>query len=337
MAIPQPPSRLAAPVALLVFAGCADATSPASAPTPSAIAVSRDRLGAHVRTLAHDSMCGRLVGTVYERQAAAYIADQFADAGLTAAGTEGYLQTVLAGPLPREAPAATAECAADPEALSQNVIGALAGHGTLAGQWVVVGAHYDHLGWDTSQGSAEVFNGADDNASGTATVMEVARALAEWMAAHPEAAASYRSVMFHAYGAEEIGLFGSRHYATAPTVPADSIYAVVNLDMVGRLRDGNLIVAGAGTAPGWNALLARARPGDVTIVLGDNSLNRSDQWSFINLLNVPGLHLFTGTHEDYHTPRDDAPLLNYEGMQTVARLTLGLVWELMTGESALGN
>lgn len=339
MAIPQLPSRLAVQVALLLFAACSDATSPGSAPTPSAMAVSRVRLVAHVRTLAHDSMCGRLVGTVYERRAAAYIADQFADAGLTAAGTDmdGYLQTVPVGPLPREAPAATEACAADPEALSQNVIGALAGHGTLAGQWVVIGAHYDHVGWDASQGFAEVFNGADDNASGTATLMEVARALAAWMEAHPDAAASYRSVMFHAWGAEEIGLFGSRHYASAPTVPADSLYAVVNLDMVGRLRDGSLIVAGTGTAPGWHALLAQARPGELTILFDDNFLNRSDQWSFINILNVPGLHLFTGTHENYHTPRDDAPLLNYEGMQTVARLTLGLVWELMTRENGLGN
>jgi Zn-dependent M28 family amino/carboxypeptidase len=328
-------SHLVLAVAPLVLTGCSDSTSPEVAATPSAIVVPRGRLEAHVQTLAHDSMCGRLVGTEYERQAATYIAEEFADAGLTPAGTDGYFQTVLAGPLPREAPAATELCAADPVATSQNVIGALAGQGALAGRWIVVSAHYDHLGWDASDGFANVFNGADDNASGTAVMLEVAHALAAWIAAHPEAAASYRSVMFHGYGAEEIGLFGSRHYVSAPTVPVESLYGVVNLDMVGRLRDRTLIVAGSSTAPGWIDLLATSRPNELTIVFDEGSLNRSDQWSFIGLAGVAGLHLFTGTHEDYHTTRDDPPLLNYEGMQMIARLTLGLVWEMMTGETAL--
>jgi Peptidase family M28 len=334
---PFHPARLAGLAGVLCVAACADATSPAAAPTPSAIVVPRGSLEGHVRTLAHDSMCGRLVGTSYERQAAAYIADQLADAGVAPAGPDGYLQTVLAGPLPRMAPVATAECAAEPEALSQNVIGAIVGRGDLAGQWVVVSAHYDHLGWDGSNGVADVFNGADDNASGTAIMLEVARALAAWIAAHSDAVARYRSVMFHGYGAEEIGLFGSKQYASAPTVPAETLYGVVNLDMVGRLRGQRLTVAGTATAPGWTDLLAAARPEELTIAFDDGSLNRSDQWSFISLLHVPGLHLFTGTHEDYHTTRDDPPLLNYEGMQTVARLTLGLVWELMTREEGLAE
>jgi Zn-dependent M28 family amino/carboxypeptidase len=331
------PSRLAGIVALLVLAACSDATSPEVAPTPAAIVVPRGLLEAHVRTLAHDSMCGRLVGTAYERQAAAYIADQFADAGLTPGGTDGFLQTVLAGPLPRDPPEVTELCAAETVATSQNVIGAFAGQGVLAPQWVVVGAHYDHLGWDGSSGFADVFNGADDNASGTAVVIEVARALTAWIAAHPDAAANRRSVMFHGYGAEEIGLFGSRQYASDPTVPADALYGVVNLDMVGRLRDKTLIVAGAGTAPGWSGLLTASQPDGLSLVNSDASLERSDQWSFISLLGVPGLHLYTDTHADYHTTRDDPPLLNYGGMQDIARLTLGLVWALMTVETVLGG
>ena len=324
-------------VALFVLVACADATAPEAAPTPSAIVVPRGRLEAHVRTLAHDSMCGRLVGTAYERQAATYIADRFAEAGLAPGAADGYLQTVLSGPLPRDPPEPTALCAAETAATSQNVIGALAGQGTLVGEWVVVGAHYDHLGWDGSSGVADVFNGADDNASGTAVVLEVARALAAWIAAHPDAAANRRSVMFHGYGAEEIGLVGSRQYASDPTVPADALYGVVNLDMVGRLRDRTLFVAGAGTAPGWESLLTAARPDGLAIALEDGSLSRSDQWSFISLLGVPGLHFFTGTHADYHTTRDDPPLLNYGGMQDIARLTLGLVWELLTREAGLGE
>lgn len=316
---------------------CGDATSPEAAVTPSEITVSQDRLRAHVGALAHDSMCGRLVGTPYERQAAEYIADEFASSGLDPSGDEGYFQTVLTGPLPLEAPAATGRCAADPIQLSQNVLGVLAGQGALAAQWVIVGAHYDHMGWEAAEGLARVFNGADDNASGTAMTMEVARQLAAWIAAHPDRAASHRSVMFQAYGAEEIGLFGSRQFALMPTVPADSIYAMVNFDMVGRLRDETLVVAGASTAPGWVSLLEDARPDDLLIVFADGSLDRSDQWSFINWLGVPGLHLFTGTHADYHTPADDPPLLNYGGMQKIARLSLGLVWDLMTLEDGLGG
>jgi Zn-dependent M28 family amino/carboxypeptidase len=327
---------LARPVALLgILAACSDATSPEAAPSPAEILVPRGRLEAHVRTLAHDSMCGRLVGTAYERMAASYIADEFAAAGIAAAGTDGYFQTVL-GPIPLQAPVPTTTCAADPVARSQNVIGALAGRGALAAQWVVVGAHYDHLGWGASNGDALVFNGADDNASGTAVMLEVARALGGWIAAHANAApASYRSVMFHGYGAEEVGLVGSEQYAATPTVPSDGLYGVVNLDMVGRLRNQTLTVAGSNTAPGWTDLIATSRPAGLTIVFSDESLHRSDQWSFISLLGVPGLHLFSGTHEDYHTTRDDPPLLNYDGMQTVARLALGLVWELMTAERGL--
>jgi Zn-dependent M28 family amino/carboxypeptidase len=337
MHAPFPVPRLAGAAALLLLVACSDATSPDAAPGPGDIVVPRGRLEAHVRTLAHDSMCGRLVGTAYEYQAAQYIAGELADAGVSAAGTDGYFQTVL-GPIPLQSPPATTTCAASPLPQSQNVIGALEGRGALAAQWVVVGAHYDHVGWAESNGSALVFNGADDNASGTAVMIEVARALAGWIAAHAEATpASYRSVMFHAYGAEEVGLVGSEQYALAPTVPADALHAVVNLDMVGRLRDQTLIVAGAGTAPGWTGLLAAARPDGVTIGFSDESLTRSDQWSFIGLLGVPGLHLFTGTHADYHTIRDDPELLNYEGMQTVAQVTLGLVWRVMTVEDALAG
>jgi Zn-dependent M28 family amino/carboxypeptidase len=334
-------ARLAPPLTLLLllllFTACSDATSPGGAPAPSAILVPRDRLQQHVRTLAHDSMCGRLAGTTYERQAADYLAATLADAGVSAAGTGGYFQAVLA-PVPFQGPAATGTCAATPAGQSRNVIGALAGRGDLAAEWVIVGAHYDHIGWDTANGEALVFNGADDNASGTAVMLEVARALADWLEAHAtETPARYRSVMFHGYGAEEVGLVGSQQYAAVPTVAPEALYGVVNLDMVGRLRDGTLIVAGAGTAPGWPALLAAARPEELTIAHDDGSLTRSDQWSFVGLLDVPGLHLFTGVHDDYHTIWDDEHLLNYEGMQVVAQLTLGLVWELMTQEAGLGR
>lgn len=315
---------------LIGITACGDAVGPADAPTPSEISVSTVPLRGSVEALAHDSMCGRPTGTAYEREAADYIAAAFARADLVPGGTSGYLQPVDIGPLPRETQPSTDLCTYEAAVGSQNVIAMLPGTGSLGGQWVVIGAHYDHLGWREADGLTQVFNGADDNASGTAVVMEVARLLAAWVDAHPEAAASRRSIMFHAYGAEEIGLFGSRQYALTPTVPGDSLYAMLNLDMVGRLRDRTLTVIGAGTSLAWPGLVEASRPDGLAIAYGESGIDRSDQWSFISTWGTPAVHLFTGLHPDYHTPADDPPLLDYSGMASVAQLALGLLWDLAT-------
>jgi hypothetical protein len=332
--------RVAFVALLAVGAACSDAVGPEEAPTPSEIGVTIAALRGHVEALAHDSMCGRFVGTAYERQAAAYIARQFERAGLAPRGTTGsvpasYLQSVTIGPLPRDPPPPTDRCSSEAVVESQNVIGALPGAGALAGQWVVIGAHYDHVGWREEGGLTVVFNGADDNASGTAVVVEAGKLLAAWVAGHPEAATNRRSIMFQAYGAEEIGLFGSRQFALTPTVPGDSIYAMLNLDMVGRLRNGSLIIAGQTTSSDWGPVLLASRPDGVTFAFDDGAIDRSDQWSFISFLQVPALHFFTGLHADYHTPADDPPLLNYDGMTRVTRLALGVLWDLATRTDAM--
>jgi len=314
---------------------CSDAVGVEDAATPSQISVKGQALRATVEALADDSMCGRLVGTVYEQRAAAYIADRFVRAGLQAGGTDGYLQPLSYEPLPREAPPTTDRCAFESAVTTQNVIGMLPGAGALAGQWVILGAHYDHIGWDEQDGLTRVYNGADDNASGVAVVLEAARLLAAWVAVHPEADMARRSVMFHAYGAEEIGLVGSRVFATTPTVPGDSLYAMLNLDMVGWMREGLLTIGGGQTSSAWNGLLAAARPDGVQYAFDDGVLQRSDQWSFISIAGVPALHLFTGLHQEYHTPADDPPLLNYDGMARVTRLALALLWELATRPASM--
>ena len=329
------PRTLSLALTLTAVAACSDTTGPEDAATVSEIVVSTVPLRASVEALAHDSMCGRPTGTAYERMAADYIAGAFERAGLLPAGTSGYLQAVSIGPLPRETRASTDLCTYEAGVASQNVVGALAGTGNLAGQWVVVGAHYDHVGWREEDGLTRVFNGADDNASGTAVLMEVGRLLAAWVEAHPEAAAARRSIMFHAYGAEEIGLFGSRQYAATPTVPGDSLYAMVNLDMIGRLRDRTLTVIGSGTSTAWTGLLETARPDGIEFLYSSQGIDRSDQWSFLSTWNLPVVHLFTGLHSDYHTPADDPPLLNYGGMALVAQLTLGLLWDLATRPDAM--
>jgi len=332
------PSSFLRCLALVAVAGavaCSDAVGPEEAATPSDISVGESALRAAVEALAHDSMCGRLAGSTYEQRAADYIAARFNRAGLGAGGTDGYYQSVPIGPAAPAAPPSSAQCTFEATVGSQNVVATLPGVGALAGEWVVIGAHYDHLGWREANGRTEVFNGADDNASGTAVVLEVARLLRAWVAAHPDAAPARRSIMFQTYGAEEIGLYGSRQFAVAPTVPGDSVYAMVNLDMVGRLRDGRLTIGGAETSMAWSTLLDAARPDGVTYVYNDDALDRSDQWSFISFLEVPAVHLFTGLEPDYHTPADDAPLLNYDGMSRVGRLALGLLWELTTRPVAM--
>jgi Zn-dependent M28 family amino/carboxypeptidase len=313
----------------VVLAACSDASGPEGAAEPAAIAVSPAALRSTVATLADDSMCGRLAGSPYEREAADYIASRFSQAGLEAGGVDGWFQDVP-GPLVETPAPPTAQCIVEEPGLSHNVIGLLPGSGYLQGQWVLLGAHYDHLGWVDVGGRADVFNGADDNASGTAVVLEVAGLLRRWVVAHPEATQARRSIVFVTFGAEEEGLIGSQTFAFRPTVPGDSLYAVMNLDMVGRLRGGQLTIAGVDTWPAWRDLLDARRPASVNFVFDDGSLSRGDQFSFIALHELPAIHVFTGLHSEYHTTLDDPPTLNYEGMGQVAEMVLALVWDLAT-------
>ena len=324
-------------LAASVLAACDASTSPENATQPGDISFDEGVLMRHVRMLAADSSCGRPAGSPYERRAAEYIRDAFIEYGLEP-GTPEYFQQFPIGP--GRVLAQTNETVAGREAavicdptrspFSQNVIGILPGEGALAGQWIVIGAHYDHLGWDEPRGTVRVFNGADDNASGTATVLEAARLLSRFVAAHPNTAPHRRSIMFHAYGAEEEGLVGSLFYVSNPTVAMDSIVAMVNLDMVGRLRDNVLFVIGTVSYPGWNTLLETANDGDLRLVFTAEFASRSDQFGFL-VEGVPVAFLHTGLHAEYHTALDDPDRLNSGGMKEVGELALALLWELAVG------
>ncbi len=212
----------------------------------------------------------------------------------------------------------------------KNVIGVLPGKGPLAEETVVVGAHYDHLGYG-GRGSLEpqkraVHNGADDNASGVAVVIEVARRLAD----RPEG--PRRRVVFVAFTGEERGLLGSAHYVRHPLFPLESTVAMINLDMVGRLRDGKLIVTGTGTAKGFGGLVDElSREDGLKLVKRPGGFGPSDQASFY-AKKIPVLHFFTGTHKDYHRPSDDFELLRVPGMRQIADLVADLAGELATCE-----
>ena len=221
--------RLPLLLLLLVFPACDD--DPASPAGNGSSSVPPAPLGAsalldHLNVLAHDSLFGRRAGSEWEWKAAEYIRDEFIEYGLEP-GAPGYFQAFTIS-VPVDGQSGLA---------SQNVLGVLPGVGALADEWVILGAHYDHVGADTVSGSVVVYNGADDNASGTALMLEVARYLSEYVAAGMADDRDRRSIMFQAYGSEEVGLIGSTYFCAQPTVAMEEITAMVNLDMVGRLRN----------------------------------------------------------------------------------------------------
>ncbi len=205
---------------------------------------------------------------------------------------------------------------------TRNVVGVLEGAGPLAHETVVVGAHYDHLGrggglfsGSLAPFSKDIHNGADDNASGTAMMLEMARRLARRNDPPP------RRVVFIAFSGEEKGLLGSQHYVEHPLFPLSDTVMMFNFDMVGRLNARNeLTVYGTGTSPGLSNLVDAlgASEGLVLKKIADG-YGPSDQQSFY-VKNVPVLFIFTGTHSDYHRPSDDAHLINYPGMARIADL-----------------
>jgi hypothetical protein len=277
------------------------------------------RLLDDIRFLSDDGLKGRMTGSPGADSAASYLARRFSQVGLQPAAG-GWFQSFTVG---REASATRQGVGA---VVGMNVIGILPGHDpVLRNQTVVLGAHYDHLGLGgfgslDPDSTGKVHNGADDNASGAAALIQVAARLA----ASPPA----RTVVFIAFSGEELGLLGSAYYVKQPIYPLSSILAMVNLDMVGRLRNGRLIVYGAKTAKEFPALLDSLNwyAGFDLKAQGDG-YGPSDHSSFY-AAKRPVLHLFTDLHEDYHRSTDDWQKLNYDGLKRVADFSLGLVTAL---------
>ncbi|MBD3225231.1 MAG: M20/M25/M40 family metallo-hydrolase [Caldithrix sp.] len=293
----------------------ADGTMPvnisAQLPKPSALAelqpvFSQDRMLRDVRYLASEEMQGRGLGSDGLEKAAGYIADQFQEAGLKPGGDNGYFQ-------------AWEEAIDDQgnKAITSNIVGIIPGSDSdYAGESVVIGAHYDHLGlgWpDVRQGNrGKIHYGADDNASGVAVMLELARNLTKTL--QPR-----RTVIFVAFSAEESGLKGARYYVNhMKKYPVDKIVGMINLDTVGRLDQNKLLVLNSGSAREWKFIFMGA--GYVTGVqteMVSQDLDASDQVAFIEA-GVPAVQLFSGAHTDYHRPGDTADKIDGEGMVKVA-------------------
>jgi aminopeptidase YwaD len=189
---------------------------------------------------------------------------------------------------------------------------------------IVIGAHYDHLGMGEVEGSlyrgpAAVHNGADDNASGTAMLMQLALYLKQ-----PQFSKS--NYVFIAFSGEELGLLGSNFFVKNPTIDLKTVSCMINMDMVGRLKtdEKTLIINGVGTSPRWKTVLDSVTVDGLKIKTSESGIGPSDHTSFY-LQDIPSLHFFSGTHEDYHKPSDDENKINYEGMVSIQKIILNLI------------
>ncbi len=201
-----------------------------------------------------------------------------------------------------------------------------------ADEYVVVGAHYDHLGHggssalDRAGEENKVHPGADDNASGVAWVMELAASLAREHAEHPER--FRRGVIFACWSGEEIGLIGSAAFCEHPPVPLDKVVAYVNADMIGRMHDNKLTLQGAGSSHAWRRLIEKRNvAAGFNLALQDDPYLPTDVTSFYTK-NVPVLNFFSGAHEDYHRPTDTADKLNYKDLERISRFTRDVIVDL---------
>lgn len=216
----------------------------------------------------------------------------------------------------------------------KNVAGVIDGAGTMSDETIVIGAHYDHLGrggWGSLEFTSpnEIHNGADDNASGTAVLMEVARLLGERSRKQPLP----RRILFLAFTAEEQGLVGSEYYVRNPLIPLEQTVAMLNLDMVGRLRKDQLTVYGTGTAPQFNEYLTPLESDYAfRFTRKKDGYGPSDHASFYGQ-RIPVLHFFTGFHPEYHRPADDFDKLNVEGMRRIAEMVADLAIDVAEAET----
>ena len=327
---PDSERRFAGPIitaGLVVVAAvsCTWSTAPASEMLAKAKAnLTANAMAGHVRVLADDSFEGREAGTRGGRAAAAYIVDQIEAFGFEPAGDIGtYFQSFGSN--------------------LRNILALLPGSDPkVAHEYVIVGAHYDHVGYGNARNSygpyGRVHNGADDNASGVAAAIELMRSLQKL----PET--PRRSILIGFWDGEEKGLLGSAHFVRVRPKPLADTTPVfcINLDMVGRLRNRRVEVFGARTSAGLRSLLVATNNSSGGEGLGGEPLSfafdwdiaeDSDHYSFISA-RIPTVMLHTGLHDQYHRPSDDVELVNHEGIRDVAGLTLALAVTMANAEVA---
>jgi hypothetical protein len=268
--------------------------------------ISVNDIRAHIDILADDAMEGREAGTRGGRAAAAYLERQLAEVGLKPGGDgDGFIQKFADGSY-------------------RNVLAILEGSDpALKHEYVLVGAHYDHVGYGTSRNSrgpwGQIHNGADDNASGVAGVLEIAQAVT-FLATPPR-----RSILFAFWDGEEKGLLGSRYWCSQPTVSLQAVVLAFNADMIGRLRGEKLHVYGTRTARGLRRWISEQNQAtDLALEISWELKAHSDHYPLVER-EIPALMLHTGLHDEWHRPTDDVEKINHEGISATTRLLFSLI------------
>lgn len=318
-----PPVAIPLSVASVVVIGALSLTpswTPADPATASSAIddLSADQYLHHVRYLASDVMGGRANGSDALNTAADYIAARFRTVGLTPAGDNGtFFQRFELTAAPPDIRGSRPQ--------ARNVVAALAGRDpTLRDEWVVIGAHYDHLGLGERGSLApsargQIHHGADDNASGTSGVLELARLAATGTRRFG------RSLLFTTFAGEELGLLGSAYFTNHPPVPIEAMAAMINMDMIGRPRNRRVFVGGVGTSPALRPWLDELnRRVGLQLDYSDSGFGSSDHTSF-TVKHIPVLFFFSGLHGDYHKPSDTFDKIDADG----ARQVLSLVYLMM--------
>ncbi len=284
--------------------------------------VNEENLKKHIYYLASDELQGRLTGSEGETKATNYLSAEFKKLGLKPYEGKEFIQNFEYSVKlnPHDDKTSTA-------VKGKNVIAVL---DNKAEKTIVIGAHYDHLGLNEHHNSTlansqgQIHNGADDNASGTAAVLELARMFSQ------NKTKENVNYVFALFSGEEDGLMGSKKLAETIKTNYPNTIFMINMDMVGRLnKDNNLTVGGVGTSPILQDLVKKYKPEAINLSLDESGVGPSDHTSFY-LKDIPVLFLFTGTHNDYHKPTDDADKINYSGQKTITNYAFNLA-------NALGN
>ena len=271
----------------------------------------------HVEYLSSDSLMGRETGTLGEELAKQYIVEQFLKTNLSFFHpnySQKYEIKTLHHHVKLKEPI-----------VSYNVVGYI---DNSSEKTIVIGAHYDHLGMGEQgslySGEKQIHNGADDNASGVALLIELANYFSNKKI--------NSNLIFVAFSGEEKGLLGSNYFVNNFPIEPSSINCMINMDMVGRYdSQKGVIIGGIGTSPFWSKALEKINIDGLKVVTDSSGIGPSDHASFY-LKNIPVLHFFTGAHEDYHKPTDDADKINYKGMTILMNAIIQIINQTITTE-----
>lgn len=275
--------------------------------------IDEKRIQKHIEVLAADDMQGRFTGSEGERKAIAYIEKEFKALKLVPKGEQQFQQ-----PFPFKA----GVHGTGDEGTAHNVIAYL---DNKADKTIIIGAHYDHLGLGENGSSLDanpkgkIHNGADDNASGVAGVLELARYFSK------NKTKEKANFLFICFSGEELGLYGSKYFTEHPTLDLSKVSYMINMDMIGRLNNG-LTISGTGTSAAWEPTI-KSISAPFTVKTDSSGIGPSDHSSFY-LKNIPVLHFFTGSHSDYHKPSDDTDKINFTGEKQILELIVTLIEKL---------